>query len=52
MAGRRGREQMMTTPRTKLTEPLGTVTALFGGFMLFTTSDHGALLRIIEKDGA
>ena len=29
---------MMTTHRTKLTEPLGTVTALFGGFLLFTTA--------------
>lgn len=38
MAGRRGREQKMTTQRTKLTEPLGTVTAFFGGFLLFTAA--------------
>jgi Protein of unknown function (DUF2975) len=38
MVERGGREQKMTTQRAKLTEPLGTVTAFAGGFLLFTTA--------------
>lgn len=38
-----GREQMMTTQRLKLTEPLAAVTAVFGGVLLLVTAAGGVL---------